>query len=805
MTDVGALALERSGPLVSPFTILGVALLLLAALACASHVRVRARYPQAFPEIGAFASLVLVHLLFFWQPYRTNARVPKGGGDLASFFYPMHAFAAREVQDGRLPLWNPHLFAGAPHLANFQTGALYPPNLLAYLIARPFDYAALEMLALLHYVVASWGTYWLARSLGASRPGGVLAGAIFASSGFLVAHLGHYSMLATAAWLPWVYAAIVASVRRASWAASLGGALALALATLGGHQPILLMGLTLALVVAAFEVARGMQLHSPLARAARGGVRGWDGSAIRVIVAPLVVRERRAAVARLVFMAVVALLVALPVLGPSFELTGRTVRGGLSYAEASAFAVEPTALLHLVTPTVFGSNPSDYWGPFSNTEIWGYAGILTVFLAALGVAARRSRTALFWLIVVAISLVYLVGPFAPLHGWVYAFLPGYDRVRAAGRAMLFVDLALALLAAFGLDVLLRGRSGWTLREQAVIRRGVYALGGALLFVIAAPIPLMAARVLGVNDPGNRPVIALDNLILLALWLALGLGVAAAILHGVLRGGALVGAVCVAVLLDVFAATAPFNPTTDRLLAGYEHPETVAFLRERQAQDGPFRIEVITPRWQPNLALLAGIDDIGGLFDPLALADYDRYRARALTERATEAYRNLNARYIVADDGQASPPGYREAFRASDGIVLWEAPAWRPRAWIEGSATPVEIEIVSPRRIDITLPIGEAGRLVISQAYYPGWRAMVDGRTVEIEAYNEVLQSVALPAGARLVRLEFSPVHWMGWLAGAAVGALLWVGVAGWRLREYWRQRGGRVLSGVSAEGASRCA
>lgn len=803
VTAESALALERTGPLVAPVTLLIGGLAFGALLALAAHQRVRVRYPALLPELTVVAVLAALHLLFFWQPYRSEARVPKGGGDLASFFYPMHAFAAREVQDGRLPYWNPHLFSGAPHLANFQTATLYPPNLVAYLLARPFEYAALEQLALLHYLLVSWGVYLLARALGIGRPGAVLAGAICAYSGFFVAHLGHYSMLATASWMPLVYAAIVASVRRASWLAALGGALALTCAVLGGHQPILLMSLTLAVALAGFELWR-RHWCAEAGHGLRELVRpGWDLRSLRDGVA----RIRRCSplwgdVRRLAFIAVAALLLSLPVLGPSFELTGRTIRGSLSYRDASSFSVEPTALLHLVTPTVFGSNPTDYWGPFSNTEIWGYAGVLTLFLAALGALALRSRTRMFWVVVAALGLLYVVGPFAALHGWVYAFLPGFDRVRAAGRAYMFVNLALALLAGFGLQALMRDAGGRTVRERLLLARGVWVLGATLVFVLAVPVPLMAARILGVNDPGNRPVIALDNLLLLALWLALGLGVLLAIWRGALRGGALLVAVFAVVLLDLFAATAPFNPTTSRLLGGFQHPESIAFLRERQAQDGPFRIEVLTPRWQPNLALLAGLDDIGGLFDPLAPAQYERYRAAAVADRSSAAYHDLNARFIIGDDELSPPAGYREAFRAPDGIVIWEAPEWRPRAWLEGADAAVAVTVTSSAALEIVVPEGAAGRLVVSQADYPGWRATVDGRETPVETYDGALQAITLPADARVVELRFAPNRFGVWLVLALGGVLCWLAVAAYQGRRAWQGRRQRVSSEAPEEGAT---
>ena len=39
-------------------------------------------------------------------------------GDLLLYFYPLRDFAAQAVREGRLPLWNPYTFMGAPFLAN---------------------------------------------------------------------------------------------------------------------------------------------------------------------------------------------------------------------------------------------------------------------------------------------------------------------------------------------------------------------------------------------------------------------------------------------------------------------------------------------------------------------------------------------------------------------------------------------------------------------------------------------------------------------------------------------------------------
>jgi hypothetical protein len=457
------------------------------------------------------------------------------------------------------------------------------------------------------------------------------------------------------------------------------------------------------------------------------------------------------------------------------ELTGRTVRSGLEYTDASQFSVEPVALIHLLLPTVFGSNANDYWGAFSNTEIWGYTGVLAMALAAFGLVVRPTRTRIFWGVAAIVALLFLLGPFASLHGWAFAFLPGYDRVRGAGRAYMFFDLAVALLAGWGLGALLRERARWSAQQEIVLRWGIFGLAGALAVVAGLLIPLLTVSVVGDPDGFNRPVIALDNAILLAIWLGLGLATAVLIRRGMLRGGWLVLAVFAVVLLDLFHATSPFNPAVDDVLAGYRHPEAINFLRERYQQDGPFRIEAIAPGWQPNTAQLVGLDDIGGLVDPLALADYDSYLAEARRDRTSDTYRNLNARYVIAASDQDAPAGYREALRTSDGLVIWEAPDPRPRAWLDGSDVAVTIDQTDPDRLTLALPADSpGGELIVSQTDYPGWSATINGDSVDVDAYDGVLQSVTVPSGAQTVELSFRPQHWTLYVVIAAVSAVAWI-------------------------------
>src|SRR5688500_14323367 len=82
------------------------------------------------PARGALARwlppLALLALLglFFWKLGFTDLILARG--DTFLYFYPYWEYRAEALLAGRLPLWNPLLFMGAPFLANSQAGVLYP-------------------------------------------------------------------------------------------------------------------------------------------------------------------------------------------------------------------------------------------------------------------------------------------------------------------------------------------------------------------------------------------------------------------------------------------------------------------------------------------------------------------------------------------------------------------------------------------------------------------------------------------------------------------------------------------------------
>ena len=118
-------------------------------------------------------------------------------------FYGWRDLVFESWRRRELPLWNPYELCGTPLLADSQSGALYPPHIVMGVLHVPTA-AAMTLLAWLHLFWAGLGVFLLSGRLGATRVGGVVAGAGFALSAFMLSWLALPSVISTVAWIPWV-------------------------------------------------------------------------------------------------------------------------------------------------------------------------------------------------------------------------------------------------------------------------------------------------------------------------------------------------------------------------------------------------------------------------------------------------------------------------------------------------------------------------------------------------------------------------------------------------------------------------
>jgi uncharacterized membrane protein YfhO len=89
----------------------------------------------------------------------------------------------------------------------------------------------------------------------------------------------------------------------------------------------------------------------------------------------------------------------------------------------------------------------------------------------------------------------------------------------------------------------------------------------------------------------------------------------------------------------------------------------------------------------------------------------------------------------------------------------------------------------PEQIVLEATLSAPGYLVLSDAWYPGWHATVNGEPASIERANVHFRAVSLPEGTHVVRFTYRP---RSYTAGLALSTLTLMGVlvgAIWSIRK----------------------
>lgn len=354
-------------------------------------------------ELGLCAALIL---LFFWKLAFTNLILARG--DIFLYFYPYWEARAEALLAGRLPLWMPDVFMGAPFLANPQTGVLYPFNWPLAFFSAPI---AAKISIIFHAIVAAVGTQvFVRRRLGLFAPAGLLAALLFVCGGYFAAQAEHINQFQALAWFPWLL--VVASGKR-DWLLVIGRLAAIiALQILAGHTQSVFISLT--------------------------------GLALYLLISHQKSELRNSLI--LLSSVFFALLLSAAQLLPTLELQRESLRsGGLPWREAISFSLDPRLLARALLPGYSR-------GLF--TEFVASVGVLGLGLAALGVGRSRERVTLLALVLVGLG--FALGAFNPLYAALANF-PPINLFRVPARWLFLFAFGVACLAAYGLDGLTSSR------------------------------------------------------------------------------------------------------------------------------------------------------------------------------------------------------------------------------------------------------------------------------------------------------------------------------------------------------------
>lgn len=704
-----------------------------------------------------FAGLVvaLLPLLFYWRLWAPPPaeRLVFAEGDLSSQYYPLRLLGAAALAEGRLPLWNPYAFAGQPGFADPQMATLYPPqSLWALASGGVIDLGSLEAQAILHLSLAAAGAFLLIYRLCGSVAGGAVAGIAFAFGGYLTGFpMQQITILSTVAWLPWLLLCLerlIAGPRRAG-AGTACLAVLFAAAVLAGHPQTAML---VAYGLAAYAVVRLCQ-----ARPRRRRV-------VAVVAGPLVGG----------LMAAVQLL-------PTLEFIRHSSRAGIGFAEVAAgFGLHE--VVAALWPGYFGGSPQ-------------YAGVATLALAALALAALPPRATAFWAGLSLTGLLLSFGGDTALFRLAYLLLPGFATSRNQERAIVFFAFGAAVLAGLGVAAL---------RRPTPHRVTVPASAGRLLTwatIVALAFGLVLLAGTHLPPPAATGVNLFGGVLQQHLWVIAGLGLTALLARLTasrrLRPDVSSAALAVLIALNLYSVNSRYglvpwgaDDARGAVPAVRLSPsaETAAHLRAALGPGQRVASGGLLPEG-PNAGMVYRFADTGGN-TPLQLGAYAGFSARLpewrrwqllavshvllpagvepedglilerdgdpalhrVTEPAPPLRLLHEATYATGEDAWAAlaSPAHdplRRAVLATDGPPL--APAVAPEGAVVVSWAAEEVVAA----VEVSAP----AILVFSLPAYPGWRATVDGAPADTVVSDLLFIGVPVSEGSHTIVLRYRPL------------------------------------------------
>jgi hypothetical protein len=644
-------------------------------------------------------------------------------------FYPWLVHSVRGFREGWFPLWNHLSGTGFPHLANFQSSPLNPFHWAFYFYP---SLRLMDVMVIVRLFLMGLFSFMFLRRLNLSSTASGTGAIAFTFSGYVMKHLNEIN-ISTEMWIPLILFLLHGQLReRPTSRRFIISGIVCGMAFLGGNPE------------AAFYFVVITVLYGLFIMPFRGG--RWKRGIV-CILGPFLVGGLLSSAQLFPFM---------EYLGPGWHIH----TGKLHLLAAHS----PRYFYSLLMPWLCGP----YRSFEAQTFTLPYIGIAPVLLALIAFMhpGRSSRPLFFFLvyILVFLSVIYRVPPL----GWL-TYLPLFSHSGNVKFAMAGVSFCFAAAAAFGLDLVMRG--GLERRMLAI------ALGllSALVFIaigIASFDPLL---------PGLfRPGWLYPLLILLAAGFLLLL-----IMKRKNGPSIIIPGIAALVALELIVLFPGFRPETriDPSRWRFHDPDPPDYLARVLKEPIPERFTGTGEAIHHSLNILYGVNDLRA-FEGMYPRDYVAAMAKiegfSMQESVAQFFLH-GWSFDVRPENLAHPLidslGIKYAFlsnpldekgwllRDEGRVKTYENTEAFPRVFmvrdlkeplVKLPESKIEVLRYQAERLNLKINCGESGYLVLTDTYFPGWRARLDGEPVRIEKAADIVRAVPVPPGDHSIHMFYQP-------------------------------------------------
>jgi hypothetical protein len=749
----------------------------------------------------SYIVITSIVLIFFWK-FFLNGFLPIPADTIVGLYHPFRDFYAREYPRGipfknflitdpvrqqipwknlviemekkfELPLWNPYSFSGTPFLANFQTGSFYPFNLLFFTIPFAISWSFYIIIA---QFLASFFFYFYLRNLKLEKIASVFGAVVFSFSGFAISWIEWGNILHTALWLPLILLSIdklheqklnIKNQSTKVWFLIL--LLSTVFSFFAGHLQIFFYVLLISFAYVTF----------------RWFLNGKKRDHFVLF-----------ALYYLLFIAITAIQW-IPTL-QFINLSARAI-DVMDWRTAGWF-IPWQNITQFIAPDFFG-NPTtlNYFGVFNYGEFIGYVGVLPLIFAVFSIF-KRDKTAIFFWCILAVSFLFAFQNL--ISELLYRLSIPFISTSQPTRLIFLIDFSLSILAAIGFNHFLKTKE----KRKIFLSLSFFSIIFALLWLFVL---YFGKNYLGMEDIAvSKRNLILPTILFIISSLTLSLYV---IFEKRLDNSKnnlflVLGLLLLAIVLfDLFRFGWKYiSFSEDKYM--YPDTEVTKFLQENL---GDHRVMATDSRiFPPNFSVMYRIQSVDG-YDPLFLQRYaeliaanergqanisapfgfnriitpQHYRneivnllgvkyllsfsepdkehfKKVFSEGETQVYENTNVlprvffveKLLLADNKQEAIDAI---YRNKDNLVnvaVVEGSSNLNESWNRGAAKIVDY---SENKVVIQTENEKEGFLVLTDSFYPTWKAFVDGKPSSIYLTDFNFRGIIVPSGKHQIVFQNS--------------------------------------------------
>ncbi len=735
-----------------------------------------------------FSSTYLVNFFSPWNAYPGFSSPIKNNAmpDVITQIYPWKNFTINSFKNFQIPLWNPYSFSGTPHVANYQSAVLSPFNLLFFIL--PFI-DAWSILILLQPLLAGIFMYIFLRALKLGQNSSLLGSLAFMFCGFITTWMAYGTLGYAIIFLPFALYLAERFYNTKKTRFLVIYSFTFPLSFFSGHFQISIYFFLFVLAYIIFKFYENRNLRNTF---------------------------------YLILYTIFGIFLSLPQLLPSMELYTQSLRSGIfEKLEVIPWGYLPT----FISPDYLG-NPvtrNDWFGHYAEWN--AYIGVLPVLLGFYALSKKSKEILFFGLMALLAILFSFQTPFLDL---LVALKVPVLSTSAASRVIVLFSFSMAVLSAFGLEKLLIDINGKK-SKNVLIFIGL----SAVAFII-----LWAVILLKIFMPLDKVLIARQNLILpTGIFLVFSVLILLPLFLKLKKRSNIV--LCTSYLILILVAFdllrfstkwMPFDPTdlmypqvpiVSELnkISGYERVlsnmggEATTFYRLPSIEGYD---AVYIKRYGEFIASLGNGDLTESARSVVSFPKNGLYSKKAVnllgvkyiihktaddhavwtfpfwtSEKGTFSIIYDDGVYQILENNRAYPRAFladryevesnpqkilNTMFSSNIDLKNYVVLEENPKLKLTETQGSAKITLYTPNRVVINTSSNGSSMLFLSDTYYPGWKATIDGRETKIYRADYTFRAIYVPGGNHKIEFIYNPLSFRLGILGFVFGIILAFGV-----------------------------